>query len=96
MSDERKRELQQEIQQLAQQALKFREAKFGVQGELEQKSQELIEPVLKKVNEAIALVARQEDFDMVFDTRNANIVFVKDETWDLTDRVIEEMQKLSQ
>lgn len=96
LSDDRKKELQQEMQQLALKGNRFQEEKFGQQGEFARKSQELIAPLLERVQTAIDAVAERENCDMVFDTRSANIVYVKaKEAWDLSDAVIAELKKSS-
>lgn len=93
LSEERKRESLQEIQELYQKLLKFNEEKFGPQGELERRTKELTEPVIKKIQGAIDKIAREDLFDYVFDTVNANLVFAREKEFDITERVLTELNK---
>lgn len=62
---------------------------FGKGGKLEQKNDELMAPLLKKVNEAVAKVAQQEGFEIVLDL-SADVFYASSEL-DLTDLVIDEL-----
>lgn len=55
---------------------KFELEKFGVNGELFKKRQELIKPIQDKVSVAIAKVAKNNGLDFIFDkSANMNILF---------------------
>ncbi|MFO7892039.1 MAG: OmpH family outer membrane protein [bacterium] len=90
LSEEKKKEKQDEIQQLYMQSQRFQDEKFGQQGELYQKRNELLQPVFDQINEKIQTVAEEEGYDYIFDTVAGNILFAK-EGYDLTKRILEEL-----
>jgi outer membrane protein len=65
---------------------------FSPGGTAEQKQMELIGPLLDKVNRAIENVALEENFDVVF-TMQSGLGYIK-ETYDITDKVLAELDKL--
>jgi len=53
--------------------------KFGVDGELFKKRQELINPIQQQISEAITKMANQKAYDFVFDkSSNSGILFAND------------------
>jgi outer membrane protein len=62
---------------------------FGANGRIEQKNDELMSPVLKKINEAVAKIAEQENFTAVLDLSD-NVFYASSEL-DITDLVISEL-----
>lgn len=95
LSEERKTEKQRELQERYQKVLQFREEKFGNQGEIIQKRQELSAPIIEKVQKIIDRIGKEENYDFIFDTMNGNIVFAKEDKYDLTERVMKELEKES-
>lgn len=54
----------------------FEQTKFGVNGELFKKRQELIKPIQDKISLAISAVAKKNGLDFIFDkSANMNILF---------------------
>lgn len=64
---------------------------FGPGGKIEQKNDELMAPLLKKINEAIAKIARQEGFLMVIDL--SEDIFYASPELNLTELVINELNR---
>lgn len=65
--------------------------KFGVNGELFKKRQELIKPIQDKVSEAVKRVAKNNGLDFVFDkSANMNILF-SNPKYDRSDDVLDEL-----
>lgn len=90
-SDELREKRQQEIQTKINQRQKFLDQKFGTEGEYFDKQQELLEPIQRKVFNAVNVVARRGDFDFVFDrAQNSNMLYSVQE-WNLNDEVLEEL-----
>jgi outer membrane protein len=58
----------------------------NIQNQVVQKRQELLGPILEKVDEAIQAVAKEKGFTMVFDTAQGGLLFAA-ETQDITDLV---------
>lgn len=93
LSEERKREKQQEIQNLAIAYQQFLQEKWGQQGEVVKKEVELIQPVYDKINAAIKKIGEAEGFDYIFDVVGANILFAANDQPDLTDNLLDELNK---
>lgn len=93
MSEERKREKQQELQTLYMKIQQFQNEKWGQNGELFKKQEEIMQPIFDKINAAIKKVAEEQNFDYVFDTINGNIVYASPKQIDLTDQVLQELEK---
>jgi outer membrane protein len=86
-----KREKTEEIMKLETDVRKFENEKFGPEGELFKKRQELIKPIQDKVFKAIEKVSQDGAYDFVFDIA-ANVVFLKtDPKNDLSDEVLSEL-----
>ncbi|MCF7808609.1 MAG: OmpH family outer membrane protein [Candidatus Marinimicrobia bacterium] len=81
-----------EMRRLAENIQRFQVEKLGPQGEFYQKQQALADPVLKKINAAIKKVGEDGGYDFIFDTMAGNILYAK-ESYDLTEKVIQELQK---
>ncbi len=70
---------------------KFEQEKFGVNGELFKKRQELIKPIQDKVFVAIQKVAKNNGLDFIFDkSANMNILF-SNPKFDRSDDVLDEL-----
>lgn len=90
-TDELKEEKKREIQNKINQRRKFREQKFGAEGEYFQKQKELLEPIQRKVFEAVNIVAKEQNFDFVFDrAQDSNMLYGVNE-WNLNDEVLQEL-----
>lgn len=90
-TEELKKQKQQEIQNKVQQRRQYLDQKFGSEGEYFQKQQELLEPIQRKVFEAVNNVAADQDFDFVFDrAQNTNMLFGNRE-WNLNENVLQEL-----
>ena len=94
MSEARKSELQAEFEGKVQQLQQFTQEKFGPEGELMRKNIELSEPIFKKINDAIQIMAEAEGYDFIFDAAapSSGLVFAQ-EKYDLTEQLLEKMQK---
>ena len=90
-TEELKKQKQQEIQNKVQQRQQYLEEKFGAKGEYFRKQKELLEPIQRKVFEAINKVANDQNFDFVFDrSQNSNMLFGQQE-WNLNKDVLQEL-----
>jgi outer membrane protein len=70
----------------------YREKKFGANGELFQKQDELMKPIQNKILNIIQELAEQEELDYVFD-RSGDIMFLYAKPdYDLTAKVIEKLK----
>ena len=94
MSEARKAEMRAEFEEKVQQLQQFTQEKFGPEGELTRKNIELMEPIFKKINDAIQVMAEEKGYDFIFDSAapSSGLVFAKEE-YDLTESLLEFLEK---
>jgi len=92
MTEQTSIEVMAEITKLQKDIADYRDKKFGANGELFQKQNELMKPIQNKVFTIIQQVATEEELDFVFD-RSGDILFLyaKPE-YDLTTKVVERLK----
>jgi outer membrane protein len=74
------------------QVSKYRQDKFGVKGELFQKQEEVMKPIQNRIFTVIQQIAKDKDYDFIFD-RSGDIMFLfAKEEYDLTKEVIEKLK----
>lgn len=93
LSEERQKEKQAELQTLYQKIQQFQTEKWGQSGEFYRKQEEVMKPVYDKVNAAIKKIGEEERFDFIFDIVAGNIVYASPSQQDLTELVVEELEK---
>ncbi|MCF8241170.1 MAG: OmpH family outer membrane protein [Melioribacteraceae bacterium] len=92
MSNQKRADVEKELVELEEGIEKFRQTKFGVNGELFKKQEELMKPVQNKIFTAIQDVAEEEELDFVFD-RSGDIIFLyAKEEYDITNLVLEKLE----
>ena len=95
MNDERKLQKQQEIQKTSQDIERFQMEKFGPNGgEIYKIQNQLLAPVLSKIDDAIQKIGKEREYDFIMDSVSGALVYAID-GHDLTDEVIEELRKNS-
>ncbi len=92
MSEQTRTDIEKEITALEKQIADYKQKKFGVDGELFKKQEELMKPVQNRIFSVIQEVAKEKDLDFVFD-RSGDIVFLyaKPE-YDITNIVLEKLK----
>ncbi len=94
LSEAKKKEKEQELQGLIMQLQKFQRDKWDPQsGEILKKQAEIMQPVYDKINEVIKKMGDNEKFSYIFDTATGGMLYANDDMPDLTDRVLEELNK---
>ncbi|MBL7811677.1 MAG: OmpH family outer membrane protein [Bacteroidetes bacterium] len=91
LSAEQKRMKEDAIVEKEKELFKFREDKFGQNGELFKKREELIKPVQDKVYEAVQKVAKKEGLSFMFDKAGGVLMLYADQKYDKTYEVMEEL-----
>ena len=80
------------IKKLEKEIADYRDKKFGANGELFQKEDELMKPLQNKIFNTIQDIAKEEDLDFVFD-RSGDILFLyAKEKYDLTSKVLDKLK----
>ncbi|GIK20768.1 MAG: OmpH family outer membrane protein [Ignavibacterium sp.] len=92
MSDQTRAETEAALVQLETQMAQYREKKFGTNGELFQKQDELMKPVQNKIFAALKELAEQENFDFVFDRSGDIMILFAKEKYDLTSKVLDKLK----
>jgi outer membrane protein len=93
LSDEAKRKREDEIIQKEAQVRDLQRQKFGPEGELFTRRQQLVAPIQQKVFAAMEAVAEERGYDIIFDKSGAaGLLFVKDE-FDKTSEVKKKVGK---
>ena len=92
LSNERKKALEDSLNQKMVQYQKFLQEKFGQKGEALVKNEELTKPIIEKINKIIEKIAKEENYDFIFDARAGGIVYAK-KVYDLNQRVLEALNK---
>ncbi len=92
MSDARRQEKEQELIKKEQKIQQFQMEKFGPEGEIYRKQNQLLKPVLSKIDEAIQEVGKRQGYDYILDAVGGAIVYALDSN-NLTEDVMEELRK---
>ncbi len=92
MTDQVRTELEAELVKLEKQISDYREKKFGTNGEMFQKQDELMKPVQNKVFSAIKEVAQEEDYDYVFDRSGDILLLYAKDKYDITVKVLNKLK----
>ena len=88
LTEEMKKKRENEIITKEKEVKKFQKKKFGYQGELFQKRQELTKPVQDRVYDAIQKMAKERSFAIIFDKTSDLVMVYSNPKYDESDRVI--------
>lgn len=92
LSEQKRVEIEKELVTMEDQVSKYRQDKFGVKGELFQKQEEFMKPIQNRIFTVIQQIAKDKDYDFIFD-RSGDIMFLfAKEEFDLTKEVIEKLK----
>ncbi|MFI5250834.1 MAG: OmpH family outer membrane protein [Bacteroidota bacterium] len=94
LTDQAKRDQQQELVELEQKGVEFRTEKFGNSGALAQLTDSLLTPIKKKVMKVIEAIAKKEGLQFVFDRNEQILVLLYGEPkYDYTNLVIDRLKR---
>ncbi|MEJ5302007.1 MAG: OmpH family outer membrane protein [Bacteroidales bacterium] len=91
LPEEMKRKREDAIIKAEKDAKELQKKRFGKDGDLFKKRQELVKPIQDKVYSAIEAVAKARNLAMVFDKAGGVTVMWADAKYDISDDVLEEM-----
>jgi len=89
-----RKQKEDEITALGKKIDDYKQAKFGENGEYFLKQTELMKPVQDKVFKAIQDVAKEGNYDFVFDRNSDIILLYMNEKYDLTQKVIKKIESM--
>ena len=92
MSDTRRNEKETEIANKEKSIQKFQLDKFGPEGEIYRKQNQLLKPVLGKIDEAIQKVGSERGYDFILDVMSGALLYALD-SHNLTEDVMDELSK---
>lgn len=92
MSDQTRAEAERELVALEKKVTDYRNQKFGPNGEMFTKQNELLKPVQDRVFKAIQDVAVEENYDYVLDKSGQILLLYANDKYDLTPQVLQKLQ----
>jgi outer membrane protein len=93
MTDQRRADTEKELRELDQKIMAFRNLKFGQNGELFQKQNDLMKPVQDRVFKAVQDVALEEGLDYVFDKSGEILMLYSNDKYDVTQKIIDRLKE---
>ncbi len=91
LTPEMRRKREDEIAGKRSEATDMQKAKFGVEGELFQKRQELIQPIQEQLFTALKDLASQRQYMVIFDKAKDSNMLYTNPKYDVSDRIIKEL-----
>ncbi len=92
LTDQVRTEQERQLRELDQSIVDFRNRKFGQNGELFQKQNEVMKPVQNKLFQVLEDLAKDEGYDYIFDKSGDILLMYANPKNDLTDKVLKRMQ----
>ena len=91
LTDQLRAETEKELQDLDKKIVDFRSKKFGQSGELFNKQNEVIKPIQNKIFKTLQDIAKEDDYDYIFDKSGDILLMYSNEKYNLTEKVIERL-----
>ncbi|HAW58034.1 MAG TPA: hypothetical protein DCX03_03300 [Bacteroidales bacterium] len=91
LPEEMKRKREDEIMKAEKAAKDLQKQRFGKDGDLFKKRQELVKPIQDKIYTAIEKIAQARNYAMIFDKAGNVTMMYADAKYDISDEVLEEM-----
>jgi outer membrane protein len=88
LSDERRQEKELEYQRRSADFEKLKESIWSPDGLVEQRNEELMRPIVNRIQAVLEQIATEDGYDLVLDAADSNVLF-GDPSLDLTRRVID-------
>lgn len=92
LTDQSRAEAEKELRELDQAISDFRNKKFGQNGELFQKQNEVMKPIQNKIFKVLEEIAKEDNYDYIFDKSGDILLLFASDKNDLTERVLRRMQ----
>jgi outer membrane protein len=94
LTDQGRANAERELQELDRKIMDFRDKKFGQNGELFTKEDELMRPIQNIVFEQVKLLGVELGYDYVFDKSGGVMIIYAKESLDLTSKAVERITKI--
>jgi outer membrane protein len=92
LTDQVRADAEKELRDLDQTIADYRTKKFGQNGELFQKQNDVMKPIQNKIFKVLEDIAREDGYDYIFDRSGEILLLFASDKRDLTSRVIQRMQ----
>ena len=92
LSDEKRRDKEQDLQRKMTEYDQFVQSIWGPNGLVVKRNEEILRPIITKVQTILAKIGADEGYDLILDAADGNILFA-DTKLDLTARVLDELSK---
>jgi outer membrane protein len=92
LTDQARADQERELRDLDQRISDYRNKKFGQNGELFQKQNEVMKPIQNKMFKVLEEIARDDGYDYIFDKSGEVLLLYANEKSDLTERVLARMK----
>ncbi len=92
LTEQVRAEQEKELRDLDQGITEFRNKKFGQNGELFQKQNEIMKPIQNKIFQVLETIAQEDGYDYIFDRSGEILLLYANEKRDLTTLVVQRMQ----
>ena len=90
LSDEKGREKQEDYVKKVGDYEKFVQSIWGPNGKVTQRNEEILRPIIKRVQEILTEIAQLEGYTLILDAADGNILYA-DPSLDLTQQVLDEL-----
>ncbi len=94
MNEEARKKREDEIMAKEKEAREAQRVKFGAEGELFRKRQELVKPIQDKVYAAIEKYANEKGYDLILDKSSSAGLIFANATYDKTQPIIDMVKKM--
>lgn len=91
LPEETKKSKLAELELLKKEVRSMQKARFGVEGDLFKKREELIQPIQEKIFKAIKGIAKDGKYSFIFDKANSSNILYAESKYDISGRVLKKM-----
>jgi outer membrane protein len=91
LTEEMKKKREADINERREDAKQYQKSKFGVDGDLFKKREELVAPIQEQIFQAIEDIASQSQYMVVFDRANHSNMLYTNPKHDISDKVLKKM-----
>ncbi|MGB1204619.1 MAG: OmpH family outer membrane protein [Chitinophagales bacterium] len=92
LSDTERRQREEQIVTMEKETREFQKKRFGSNGDLQKKREELVKPIQDEVYVAIEKVANRKKYDFILDRSSGASILFANPKYDVTDEVLKEVK----
>jgi len=92
LTDQARADQEKELRELDQRIVDYRNKKFGQNGDLFQKQNEVMKPLQNKMFKVLEEIAKDDGYDYIFDRSGEVLLMYASDKLDLTEKVIARMK----